>query len=76
MRKLVAYTREGRRIGESHPKAKLLDCEVRLLLDLRDEGFSMQWLADKFGISKGCVQHICAGSTRNHTPHLIREEDD
>lgn len=65
MQKLVALNENGRKIGESHPRAKLTDAEVALMLELRDEGFSYAWLAGKFDVSKSCARWICAGRNRN-----------
>lgn len=50
--------------GERHPRAVLTDHEARLMLSLREEGFTMAWLAMKFEISKACVWSICSGRTR------------
>lgn len=74
MKKLVALNEHGRRIGQEHPRAKLGDDEVGLMLDLREEGYSYQWLADKFGVSKSCARWICTGRNRNQTAaahHLV-----
>ena len=38
---------EGRRVGESHPKASLSDHEVELMLTLREEGMTYAWLVEK-----------------------------
>lgn len=65
MQKLVALNENGRRIGESHPRAKLLDHEVELLLALRDEGMSYSKLAEKFDMSKSGVRWICVGRWRS-----------
>ena len=73
MQKLVALNENGRKIGESHPRSKLTDAEVALLLDLRDEGYSYAWLANKFDVSKSCARWICTGRNRNQRPtRLVR----
>ena len=64
MRKLVALNENGRRIGENHPRAKLLDSEVDQVLVLVDAGFSYSQVAAKMDVSKSCVQHIVDGSRR------------
>jgi predicted DNA-binding protein YlxM (UPF0122 family) len=51
-------------VGEGHPRAKLLDSEVELVLELREEGYSLSWLADKFEVSKSAIAHICSGRRR------------
>lgn len=63
-RRLLQFSDEGRRIGETHHKAVLSDHEVQLLLELREEGKTYSWLAMKFEISKMTVRSICRGRTR------------
>lgn len=63
---LVAVNESGCLVGESHPRAELTDHEVELLLSLREQGFSLGWLARKFEVSKSCVQHVCSGRNRSH----------
>lgn len=58
----------GRVVGESHHRAVLTDHEVTLMLELRDQGFSYEWLAVKFEVSKSCVQKICTGLRRSQSP--------
>lgn len=62
--RLIAVNERGLAIGESHPRAVLSDHEVGLLLELRDEGKSMAWLAEKFEVSKSCVAKIVWGQRR------------
>lgn len=62
--RLVQVNECGQRIGETHPRAKLSDHEVQLLLELRAEGYSLGWLAEKFEISKSHVGRICRGEHR------------
>lgn len=64
MLKLVALNESGRRIGESHPRAKLLDYEVDQVLELLDSGLSYAQVALKFDVSKSCVAHIATGRRR------------
>lgn len=63
--KLVAVNERGHVVGESHPRAVLSDHEVTLALQLRDEGYSLGWLARKFETSKSCMQHLCSGRNRS-----------
>ena len=73
MQKLVALNENGRRVNETHPGAKLTDAEVVLLLELRDEGYSYAWLANKFDISKSGARWICTGRNRNQlAARLVR----
>lgn len=72
--KRVVYLNErGNRIGESNPNAVLTDHEVDLMLQLRDEGKSYSWLAEKFEVPRPTVQAICNGSRRNQVPVRVKE---
>ena len=64
MQKLVSLNEDGRRIGQSHPRAKLLDSEVEQVLALLESGLSYAAVAGKFDVSKGCVAHIATGRRR------------
>lgn len=67
MLKTIALNESGRRIGESHPRAKLLDYEVEQVLALLDAGLSYAEVARKFDVSKSCIAHIAAGRRRCQT---------
>ena len=67
MQKLVALNELGRRVGETHPGAKLLDTEVDQVLDLLEAGLSYATIAGKFDVSKSCVAHIATGRRRSQT---------
>ena len=64
MQKVITLNENGRRIGESHPRAKLLDYEVEQVLALLDAGLSFAEVARKFDVSKSCIAHIAAGRRR------------
>ena len=64
----VPLNSEGRRIGEQHPRAKLLDSEVDLVFALRESGMSYAQVAQTMGISKSAAAHICKGRRRCQTP--------
>lgn len=64
MAKLVALNENGRRVGDSHPRAKLLDHEVGQVLDLLEAGLSYSEVARKFDVSKSCIAHIATGRRR------------
>ncbi len=64
MPKLIAVSETGRPLGENHPKAVLTDNEVEQLLMLRQQGYTYQWLVDKFDVCKSTVASICRGRTR------------
>lgn len=65
---MVGVNAQGRVVGESHHRAVLSDHEVGLVLELRGQGFSYEWLAAKFEVSKSCVQKICTGRSRAQYP--------
>jgi hypothetical protein len=73
MTKTIALNENGRRIGESHPRAKLLDHEVDQVLDLLDAGLSYAEVALKFDVSKSCIAHIATGRRRGQViDRLVR----
>lgn len=69
---MIAVNAQGRPVGEDHPKAVLANAELDLVFALREEGFSMQWLADKFEVSKACIQGILSGRRRAVIPSGYR----
>lgn len=70
--RMAAVNERGSPIGEDHPRAVLKDSEVQLVLELRSEGYSYDWLAVKFEVSKSCIQKICNGSRRAVSPTAYR----
>jgi DNA-binding NarL/FixJ family response regulator len=50
--------------GQRHPRAKLTDHEVRLVLALVECGLRYRVIADKFEVSKSCVAGIAQGRRR------------
>jgi transposase len=62
--RVIRLNETGRRIGESHPNTKLTDHDVELILALVDEGLSYTEVAEKFEVSKSCIQHIVSGRNR------------
>lgn len=73
MQKHVALNENGRRVGESHPRAKLLDSEVDLVLELLADGLSYAAVAGKMDVSKSCIAHIASGRRRSQTvARLVR----
>lgn len=65
MQKLVALNDKNRRIGEQHPRAKLLDSEVDLVVELLESGLSYAEVARKMDVSKSCIAHIASGRRRS-----------
>ena len=51
-------------VGQDHPRAVLTNHDVDLMLELREQGYSLSWLAKKFEVSKACAQHVCSGYRR------------
>lgn len=72
--RLVQINDRGQRINESHPRAVLSDHEVLLLLQLRDEGFSLAWLAEKFEVSKSQAGRICRGEQRGQPAMRVKRK--
>lgn len=64
-KKYVAVNERGCRIGQDHPRAKLTNHEIELLLRLHDEeGWGYRRLAKKFEISKSQARLIVKGANR------------
>ena len=76
MRKRLAVNAQGKRIGESHHRAKLSDDEVDTILYLRDAGLSYAEIAAKWDedkrISKSTVRDICLGRIRAQIPDRFK----
>ena len=53
---IVGVNDEGRRVGESHPGAKLTDRDVDLICQLHNEGLGYSEIAVKFEVSKYTVR--------------------
>jgi predicted DNA-binding protein (UPF0251 family) len=69
----IGLNRAGRRIGESHPNTRLTDHDVDLIRALVAEGLSYTDVAEKFEVSKSCIQHIVSGRNRGQwADRLIR----
>lgn len=49
--------------GEKNGSAKLSEVDVRMAFALREEGLSLQRIADFFGVSKSCVFQAISGKT-------------
>lgn len=58
----LGLTAAGKRVGETHPRAKLSDHDVDLIRELGDpedpDRLSYSVIADKFGVSKSTVRDI------------------
>ena len=64
MKKIVGVNEKNRRVGESHPQAKLTDADVDRMLAMRDSGLGWGSLAKMFDVSKSQVRRICLGHKR------------
>lgn len=79
--RLIKVNQAGRRVGESNPKADLSDHEVDLLRQLREETddqgrprYTLQWLADKFGVPVSTVADICRRRRRTQQAAKVKVE--
>lgn len=70
MPKLVGINEKGRRVGQDHPKAKLLDSEVDLMFELYEDGMRITELARRFEVRKSTVNDILKG--RRRAQHATR----
>lgn len=67
MLKLVALNENGNRIGENHPRAKLLDAEIDQVHELREAGLTLRQIGVKMDMSKGGIWKIIHGFRRGQT---------
>lgn len=68
-----ARNARGWRIGEGHPRAKLSDHDIRLMLELRSRyGMGYKALALKFEAPVRTVRDICTGKRRGQGAHDSR----
>ena len=71
---VVHLNERGNRIGESNPMAKISDHDLSLLLQHRDDGRSLGWIAAKMGLPKSTVQDYCSGRRRSQTVARVKVE--
>jgi hypothetical protein len=69
----VKLNERGNRIGESNPRAEVSDHEVELALELREQGFSLSWLAQKFEVHKATIQGWVSGRRRGQAASRVKE---
>lgn len=67
MQKLVALNENGNRIGQEHPRAKLLDWEIDQVHALREAGLTLRQIGEKMDMSKGGIWKIIHGYRRSQT---------
>lgn len=63
----LAVNDRGNRIGEGHPRAKLLDHDVDLVHRLLAEGLSYARIAQTMEVNKSCIAKIARGERRSQT---------
>lgn len=51
-------------LGQHHPKARLTDLEVRLIVTLIEDGMPHRAVASLFEVSRGTVHGIASGRCR------------
>lgn len=59
-KRLVPVNEKGRRIGESHPRARLTDHEIGIVFELRAEGWGYKRIAQKMEMSVRHVRDVLA----------------
>jgi hypothetical protein len=64
MKLVVGVNEKNRRVGESHPQAKLTDADVDRMLAMRETGLGWGALAKMFDVSKSQARRICLGHKR------------
>lgn len=65
----IAVNEIGRRIGESHPRAKLTDRDIDLIRELHEEhGMGYKTIARKFETCHMTIAKICRYEIRCQTP--------
>lgn len=62
----------GKRVGESHQRAKLTDDEVELIRRLHEQGESYAKLAKKFGVCRWHVGRLCRYERRASTTVKVK----
>jgi hypothetical protein len=70
---VVKLNERGNRIGESNPMAAIPDSDVDLCVQLRAEGYSYGWLAEKFEVHKATIQGWVNGRRRGQAPVRVKE---
>ena len=66
--KIVGVNEQGKRVGESHPGAKLTDRDIDLICQLHDAGLGYATIAGKFEISKWSVRDYVKCRRRAYYP--------
>lgn len=65
---MMAYSKSGRRVGESHANCKYSDHEVDLVLRLHEDGLAYRQIAKAMDMPLSTVYAICTGVIRGILP--------
>jgi len=58
------HTKPYPRRGENHHRAKLTNAQVIEIRKSRKQGTQIKILADRYGVTEGCISHIIRGTRR------------
>lgn len=64
IKRVVGVSDAGVRVGQDHPRARLTDADLALLLALRAQGMGYNELAAKFEVPKSSVAAWCKARRR------------
>lgn len=73
---LVKFNGNRRRVGDSHPKARLTDEEVELIRELWSQGMGVKRIGEKMECSVNTVKSIISFRRRNQIVESIEELGD
>lgn len=68
----VAVNANGRRIGETHPRARYCDYEIDMVWALHEEGWGYGRISVAMEMSKSQVRRILRGENRAQAARLVR----
>jgi hypothetical protein len=76
MKVMVALNEDNRRVGQTHPAAKLSDADIDLVFALREAGLSFGQIAAKFDVQRACIHKVISGQRRAQIPVRWKAVDD
>jgi transposase len=68
----VMVNEAGRRIGESHPRARLTDHEIDLIRELHEGGLGYKKIAKKFDTGRETIRDIVRCKKRAQIPARLK----
>ena len=71
--RIVKYNESGRRIGESHPKAKMTDEEVDICFDLHEKGFGTRLIHRITGFPRSTICDVLSCRTRSQPTFAVKK---